>query len=557
MSAVQSFFQSLPYFVILIGLLIFVHESGHFLFAKLFKVKVHVFSLGFGPKLIGFQKGETLYKISALPLGGYVKMLGEDPAEALGPEDKGRAFTDKPSWQRLLIILGGPAMNLIFPLFLHFGAGLTMTQIPPAEMGFLLQDMPAWQAGIRPGDKVTAIDGEPVQSFEDLVRMVSPNPGKKMTFTILRDQKTLTFDIIPKPTQIPIILDEKETIGRIGAGPDYLATVVGVSDPSSAAAAAGIVPFDYITQVDGKPVERLIDLEKTLVSKAGRTVSVAVRSMRKDATPPFKVFEEQFDKTPHTLSLAVPVGAKSLADMGIESSIDFVAHVTPGGAAEAVGLKRGDKIAALNGKPAGLSGVFSALNAAPDDTIRLGWMRDGKTFESPFKQQFIPAGEKKDLGLEQDAYDRGFWGYIGKSIAPEPIANPALFASALRRSFDATWEGIRLIGIGFKLLFQGKVSMRSIGGVITIGKLAGEAGQAGAGSFFWVMALISLNLGILNLLPIPVLDGGQVVLIAVEAISRRPISRTVKERIMLAGVAVLLVLMVFATWNDIARLIVG
>jgi regulator of sigma E protease len=557
MSAVQSFFQSLPYFIILIGLLVFVHEAGHFLFAKLFKVKVHVFSLGFGPKIVGFQKGETLYKISALPLGGYVKMLGEDPTEAVGPEDKGRAFADKPPWQRLCIILGGPAMNIVFPLFLHFGAGLSMTETVPAEVGFLLSDMPAWQAGIRLGDKVIAIDDEKIQCFDDLVRIVEPAPGKKMTFKILRDGKELTVDLVPKPTVVSLILDEKETVGRIGVAPDYLTTVTAVSNPDSAAGKAGILQFDYIVAVDGTPVERLVDLEKLLVAAQGKAVSLKVRAMKKDAAPPFQPFDEQFDKMPRTLTLTVPEGATTLADIGIEPSMDFVAHVTQGGAAAAIGLKRGDKIVSLNGAAVTLTGVFSALNTSPNDTVQLGWTRGGQKFEAEYKQKFIPAGEAKDLGIKQDAYDSGFWGFRGKSILPTLIPNPALLLNAFRRAVDETWAGIRLIGIGFKLLVQGKVSMRSIGGVIMIGKLAGEAGQAGAGSFFWVMALISLNLGILNLLPIPVLDGGQIVIIAVESIIRRTLSRTVKEKIMLFGVAMLLMLMVFATWNDIARLFVG
>ena len=557
MNAMQSFFQSLPYFVILIGLLVFIHEAGHFLFAKLFKVKVHVFSLGFGPKLIGFQKGETLYKISALPLGGYVKMLGEDPSEAVDPKDKGRAFTDKPAWQRLLIILGGPVMNLIFPLFLHFGVGLTFTDVMPAELGFVLPDMPAAEVGLQPGDKIISIDEEPVESFDDLVRIVTPAYGKTLQFKILRNGKELTFNLAPKPTELGVVLSEKETVGRIGAAPDYLSTVIGVNDPSSVAYVAGLRPFDHIVEVDGKPVDRLVDLESFLVRAAGSTVALKVHSLKADAAPDFSPFDAQFEQKARTVSLAVPPDAKRLADVGIESSLDYVVHVTPGGPAEAIGLERGDKLTSLDGKPSTLSSIFSVFNNRPKETFQLGWSRAGEPFEASFTQKFIPAGEAGDLGLKQDAYDRGFWGWIGKTVSPDPIPNPALVLGALRYSVDQTWSGIRMIAVGFKLLVKGEVSMRSIGGVIMIGQLAGQAGQMGASSFFWVMALISLNLGLLNLLPVPVLDGGQIALILVESITRRPLSRVLKERIMLAGVAMLLALMLFATWNDIARLVVG
>jgi regulator of sigma E protease len=187
----------------------------------------------------------------------------------------------------------------------------------------------------------------------------------------------------------------------------------------------------------------------------------------------------------------------------------------------------------------------------------LVWTRNGTTYSAPFKPAFIPAGEAGDLGLKQDRYDSGFKVISGDLISPNPVSNQALVSSAIRYAIDETWSGIRIIGIGFKLLFQGDVSMRSLGGPLMIGQLAGQAGQAGASTFIWIMALISLNLGLLNLLPIPVLDGGQIVFIAVEAVTRQPIGHIIKERVMLVGVVMLLVLMLFATWNDIARILVG
>jgi len=557
MDTLVSFFQSVPYFIVLIGLLVFIHEAGHFLFAKLFKVKVHVFSLGFGPKLFGFRKGETTYKVSVLPLGGYVKMLGEDPAEEIGPDDRGRAFTDKPAWQRTLIIIGGPVMNIVFPLFLHFGAGLTMTDVLPAEVGFVLEDMPAGKAGMLPGDIIESVNGEPVSTFDQLVAVVSPRPGEKLTFTVRRNDRRINLELIPKATEVPIVLDETETMGRIGVAPEYLSPLIGVDGSRSIAGAAGLKSFDLVVEVDGVPVERLVDLEKTLLAKAGRSVMLSVRRLKTDAKPPFQPFDDQFEKSSRTVQLTVPAEIKSLADIGIESSSDFVAYVEKDGVAESAGLERGDKIIAVNGTTAGLSQTFSVFNKRPDETHQLTWMRDGAQFEAKFKQAFIPAGEAGKLGIKRDTYDKGFWGWIGKTVPPDAVANPALFSSALRHAFAETWSGIRLIGVGFKLLFEGKVSMRSIGGPIMIGQLAGQAGQMGASSFFWIMALISLNLGLLNLLPIPVLDGGQLLLIIIETATRRPISRAIKEKVMLAGVAMILILMVFATWNDIARIVLG
>lgn len=556
MSAIQNFFTSLPYFVVLIGLLIFVHEGGHFLFAKLFKVKVHVFSLGFGPKLLGFTKGETLYKISLVPIGGYVKMLGEDPSEEVSADDRGRAFGDKPLMQRFLIIIGGPTMNLIFPLVLHFGVGLSVSQVYPSEIGIVIPGMPAHDAGIRPGDSILSINDKPVHSFDDIVRHVSPNPGQKLKVVYQRGEQTFEKTLIPKPTDVPIILDEKETVGRIGVGQGYFPPLLGVPDPESIAAKAGLKTFNLVVSINGQEISRIVDLERRLLDHRGKRLNLLVRDLKEDAAPPFFPVDDQFGE-PRQVGLDIPPDASSLLDLGLESSIDYVAHVKAGGPAERIGLKRGDRLLALNGKPYVLGQIYSALDEHPGKTNVLAWMRDGVEFKKPFKQNFIPAGEAGDLGIKRDSYDKGFWGFIGKTVLPEPIPNPTLITGAIRLAIDETWAGLRLIGIGFKLLFQGRVSMRSLGGPIMIGQLAGQAGKEGARTFFWMMALISLNLGLLNLLPIPILDGGQITFIAIEAVTRQPINQTIKERVMLAGVAMILLLMVFATWNDIARLVVG
>jgi regulator of sigma E protease len=557
MSGIESFLSALPYFVILIGLLIFVHEGGHFIFAKLFGVKVHVFSLGFGPKLVGFTRGETLYKISLVPVGGYVKMLGEDPTEEIAPEDKGRAFGDKPAFQRFLIIIGGPVMNIVFPLFVHFGAGLSLTEVVPAEAGVVLPGTPAWEAGIRPGDVIESIDGQKVYSFDDLIELVSPRPGQEINVTVRRGSQTFERTVVPAPTEVPIILEEKETIGKIGIGPGYLPPLIGVSQPDSAAALAGLETFDLIVLVDGDPILRLVDLERKLIKTAGSTATLDVKHIKADAKPPFEPFVDQFSKESRKVEIRIPEHAKSLADLGIESSADYVAFVTPGGAAEKIGLKRGDRLVSLDGRPFPMGQIFMALDEAPQMSRTLAWTRDGQRFESSYQQTFVPAGEAGDLGLDRDRYDKGFWSIAGMSILPDLVPNQALVSTAFKYAISETWAGIRIIGIGMKLLFQGKVSLRSLGGPLMIGQMAGQAGQQGMRTFFWMMALISLNLGLINLLPIPVLDGGQIVFIAIESVTRQPISRVVKERVMLVGVAMILLLMVFATWNDIARLVVG
>jgi regulator of sigma E protease len=299
-----------------------------------------------------------------------------------------------------------------------------------------------------------------------------------------------------------------------------------------------------------------VDLERMLIKSAGSAVTLDVKRLKQDAKPPFEPFVDQFTAG-RKAEMKVPERALSLEDMGIESSTDYVAYVTPGGSAHRIGLKRGDRIISLDGEPVPMGQVFAALDNAPDKPHTLAWVSGGRKIESQYKQTFVPAGEAGELGLDRDKYDKGFWSFAGTNILPALVPNPSLISTAARYAVSETWAGIRVTGIGMKLLVQGKVSTRSLGGPIMIGQLAGQAGQAGASSFFWIMALISLNLGLVNLLPIPILDGGQVVFIIIESLMRKPINRTIKERVMLVGVAMILLLMVFATWNDIARLVVG
>lgn len=540
------------YFIVLIGVLVFIHEGGHFVMAKLFKVKVHTFSLGFGPKLIGFRKGETLYKISAVPIGGYVKMLGEDPSEEIAEEDKGRAFSDKSLPKRFLIIVGGPVMNLVFPLFLHFFVGLGMTESLPASVGMVLPGSPADEAGLVPGDEILEVGGREVATFTDMVEMIEPNPGVALPFKVRRGSEILSMTITPKPTAVTVVLTEKETLGKIGVGPSYIASVIGIDDPGSPAAQSGLQTFDRIMAVDGVKIDRLIDLEKALTDASGRTVKLTYLRMKPDLKP---TTADLYLEGERTLTMAIPEGTGDLADLGIHDSTEFAAYVDPEGVAAAAGIKRGDRLLTLDGKRYGMGQIYSAIDEDPTKERLLEWSSEGERKTAMFKPRFIPAGEAKDLGIANDAYDKGFWGY-SRGSPQDSIPNPALVSSAWRYSRKETWSGLRLIGVGFKLLFRGDVSLRSIGGPIMIGQLAGMAGEQGATSFIWMMALISLNLGLLNLLPIPVLDGGQILFLAVEGVFRRKVSREIKERIMLVGLAMIVALMIFATWNDIARLFV-
>jgi regulator of sigma E protease len=188
--------MDLVYFIVLVGVLIFVHESGHFLWAKLFGVRVLKFSLGFGPRIAGFTRGDTEYVIAAVPLGGYVRMLGENPHDEVGSDDDSHAFHTQALWKRIVIVVAGPMMNLTFPLLLYFFVFLGTTSVAPAVIGDVIPGEPA-DGKLEPGDRVVAVDGEEVETFQELSRMVSPRAGHTLRFTIERGKERVTRPIRP------------------------------------------------------------------------------------------------------------------------------------------------------------------------------------------------------------------------------------------------------------------------------------------------------------------------------------------------------------------------
>lgn len=237
--------MDLVYFIVLVGVLIFVHESGHFLWAKLFGVRVLTFSLGFGPRVAGFTRGGTDYVIAAIPLGGYVRMLGENPHDKVRREDEAQAFCTQPVWRRVVIVFAGPLMNLLFPLLLYFMVFLGTTKLSPALIGDVFPGQPA-DGKLEPGDRITAIEGVPVQTFYDLTRVVSARAGQTLSFTIERDGETLTRPITPVAKRVERPLDLSEEVGRIGVSVNRPLSIVGVTDATSPAAEAGIATFDWI-----------------------------------------------------------------------------------------------------------------------------------------------------------------------------------------------------------------------------------------------------------------------------------------------------------------------
>jgi regulator of sigma E protease len=353
--------HSVVAFIIVIGVLVFIHELGHFLAARFFRVGVDVFSLGFGPKIFKKIKGRTEYCISAVPLGGYVKMVGEEPGKHLTPDEKAISFSHKPLYQKSLIVAAGPAFNFFLAIFIFYVlyqfSGLYLSK---PVIGEVLDGTPARHAGLVPGDVITKVDGKQIRSFEDISRIIGGSKGQALDIGVNREGRDLRISLVP---------EKQET-----------------------------------TNVFGETVDR---------------------------------------------------------------------HV-------------------------------------------IGIRGTGEVFH--------------------------------QSLNP---------VQAMTRSFADTFGLVKLTIVSVGKMISGSLSADNLGGPIMIAQMAGEQAKAGAVNFVWFIALLSVNLGIINLFPIPVLDGGHLVFFGIEAVTGKQVSDRVKEKMIQFGAALLVALMIFVFYNDILRIFNG
>jgi regulator of sigma E protease len=423
-------------FLFVLGVLIFVHELGHFLAARRVGVRVLTFSLGFGPKLLRVRRGDTEYCISAVPLGGYVKMAGEtveDPRS--GQPDE---FLSKSKWQRFFVLIMGPVMNVLLAFFvmvgvLYYGAQVPVYESQPPVIGTVLAESPAARAGLQVGDRIVAVGDERVATWERFFMAVMPRANRPLAVTADRNGAERTFTITP---------DAKGTfdIGDMGVLP-IMHPQVTVVNSGQVAAQAGILVDDVVVRLNGREVTSSDELV---------------------------TFIHQHADVPIVLTIRRQAGERDIT-------------VVP--------KKQGDR---------GLIGV--QLSPAEMRTIKPG------------------------------------------------------FSRAITMSLERNLEWSTLIFKTLAGLFSGHTSPKQLMGPVAIAQLSGDAAQIGWVPLLNLLAMISLNLGIINLLPIPVLDGGHIFIMALEGLARRDFSTRMKEKMLFAGFVVLMMLMVTVIYNDLTRI---
>jgi regulator of sigma E protease len=538
------------YFIVLVGVLIFVHESGHFLWAKLFGVRVLTFSLGFGPRVAGFSRGGTDYVIAALPLGGYVRMLGENPHDEVASEDESTAFHTQPLWKRVMIVFAGPLMNLMFPLGLYFVVFLGTTEMSPAIVGDVFPGQPA-DGKLEPGDHVVAIDERPIETFHDLTQAVAPHAGRTLTFTIERNGQRLSLPITPSRKHVERPLDLSEDVGRIGISLNQPLSIVGISDPHGPAGVAGLRTFDWIVSAAGKPARRWVELARVLDQNRGSLLPLTV--LRPERVP--GALGSLLGVSIYGAHVATltpePGDAPGRVRAGLEPSGLYISHVTSGSAEARAGVLPGDRIVALDGQPIRhFSALIERLESERGKPHSLSVRRGGELLNVHYalsRQHVAGDYERRD-----DRYVVGLRRY--EPTLPFPnVPNPAPLAYAASEAFRATTEVVELTAVSIVRLLQGRLSMKTLGGPLTIYDAAAGAAREGAVNYLFLMGFISVNLGLINLMPIPLLDGGQLLFLLVELVSRKPLSVCVREYASILGLTILILLMVFAFRNDVER----
>jgi regulator of sigma E protease len=553
----------LLYFVLLVSSLIFIHESGHFAFAKIFGVKVLTFSIGFGPRVVRIRGKETEYCVGLLPFGGFVKMLEESKrSEPILPEERDRTFEAQALWKRVVIVLAGPAMNVLFPIALYTSVFLEQTEFLPPTVGVVEPGKPA-DGKLEPGDRIAYIEGEPVSSFPEVQHLIGARSGKMTTLGVERDGKRLDVSMQVTDETAVRDLDIVEHTGRVGIDPHFPAAVIGIAR-HDAPAAAGLRTFDLVTAVNGRRIERFVDLVDALAENRGDQVVISYRrpidfSRALGGLCELAVLEPgaaTLTPLPRAPGSSPPADAAArAADVfertGIESADMYVAFVPEASSERRAGLQPGDRITTLDGAPQRLWRTMEGgLIAGADNEHTLQWTRDG-----------VPMGGTFHLRTEEwdDEFDQHHKRYVFRTdhwLPPAPdrlVPNPHPLTYALRRAVAQTGSVIKFISVWLLRLVQGRVPLSSVSGPITMYDIAGQAAAQGTTNFVWAMAVISVNVGLINLLPIPVLDGGHLLFFLFEAARRRPLPLRIREVASIAGVVMLVLLMLVAFKNDVER----
>lgn len=533
LQSIQQIIISVGPFILLLGVLVFIHELGHFLAARYFGVTVEVFSLGFGPKILQYKKNTTIYCLSLIPLGGYVKMYGDNPLQEVPDSKKSTGFLYKKPWQKWIIAFAGPFMNLIFTLFAFFVLALAGLNKLPAQLGDVLVSSQAYNFGLRSGDTLLSINNQNVSYLEDIQDILKKHPNSQLKFKVQqefypRKIKNISVTTRVKKNTNPLSLDLQKVYVD---GLNYSSTGLKVAVLSgSLSDKAGLKSFDHILKVDGKDIKYWRQLEYRLKNSNSKSLSLKIIRDKKELAI--------------VLKKEAGLNTKSL---GLEPTFLYIDRIGPKTPASFVDLKKGDRLVSIN----------QTLLKTWDQILKIINSYDGVTdffirVQRQKKQHDVMLKPKK-IFVEGNLKPRFMLGIAsaGYSVFADPIKQKQSIYQATTYAFTQTSQWLKTISIGLLRFIQGSISIRNMGGPISIGRVAHASFQQGWLSFLFMMAIISLNLFFLNLLPIPMLDGGHLLFFTIEACLGRPLDT---KKLLIAqqvGLVFLLSLIGFTLINDV------
>ncbi|HBQ21673.1 MAG: RIP metalloprotease RseP [Deltaproteobacteria bacterium GWA2_38_16] len=542
--------------IILLGVLVFFHEFGHFIVSKFFGVKVEVFSLGFGPKIVKKKMGETQYCISLIPLGGYVKLYGEDPTAPIKGADAKRSFSNQPVWNRIAIAAAGPIFNFILAVFVFFVIEVAgLEKVATSYLAHVNEGSQAWQLGLRSGDTVTQVNQKKISRFrEDLLATIAHSRDQDITLTIQRRDQSFDVTFKPEVEEDWNMYCEKvkrgvlKGISELGPNP-----TIGITNLKSWAAFIGLKNGDRIISLNGVPINYWYQLKEYLLQIVQKELTFKVRRGDKDLTI-------QSSLPPEYFLLSVDQKERFL---GLYSYEFFVKQeFVPGTAGARAGLKVGDRLVAINDIPIGdwdeLKESIQKFGKDPGH-FYLTYDRAGALN----RVQVVPAKivGQHPCGTNEEIYQIGIVGGGTDTMYTPPKFERYYVLNPFRALYSATAKSVGLSYIILKTvgkLITGNIPLKAVGGPILIGKVAGDSLKQGLFPFLMILAMISINLAVLNILPIPVMDGGHLFFFLCEVIrGGKPLSNKVLEFANRAGVAFLLVLLLFVFYNDISRYWMG
>jgi len=492
-----------------------------------------------------------------VPLGGYVKMHGDYPGEEhdLDDPDRARGLYAAPWWKRAIIMSAGPAFNLIFPVFAYFFAMLGETTYLTPRVGGVAPDMPAAIAGIRPGDLITRVNGVEIVRFEEISEAIA-GATSAIPITVKRGEQELTFQLDPVITVDESNPIEKTRRGMLGISAQASAPVLGVP-AGSVAEQAGLRSFDRIMSINGQPTGDEVQLNQVLEKLSG---TLTLKIVRLDTGA---IGGASFTApTVSTVTLEKQPG-ESYAALGAEGSDLYIGHVLPGSAADTAGVKRGDRFVSVNDAVVKSYFLYNIkMKAQEDRPFKLTW-QSGAELKTAQVQRKLEISYD-DFKNERKTLVFGtatFFSLESRLLSPVADPTPAETKTiqvgpqqALVLAVKEVPKAIRTIGLGIIKLFTGGLPLDAVGGPIAVFQVATKSAEAGLDTYLMNMALVSVNLGLVNLLPIPIFDGFALLAAFWEGIRRRPIPLRVREYANMFGLVVIGMLLVLVFKNDITKL---